>query len=144
MFSWSQIRELVYLRLRLKWTVGGSYEIYSLVLLMMCSVSGLIPGGSFSSAWIKGISSPVSRFLIITLARISCITNTHGLLPWVINHYNRFITSQRQKTAAGHVKYNQAKASPKRNEWNHSRPPNVVIITHIPAFQLISYNYLET
>lgn len=49
-----------------------SYVMYSLVLLMMWSVSGLIPLGSFSSARPKGISSPVSRFLIITLARISC------------------------------------------------------------------------
>lgn len=48
--------------------------MYSLVLLMMCRVRGLIPAGSFSSAWIRGISSPVSRFLIITLARISWVT----------------------------------------------------------------------
>jgi hypothetical protein len=47
------------------------YLTYSFVLLMMCSVRGLIPVGNFSSARLKGISSPVSRFLIITLAKIS-------------------------------------------------------------------------
>ena len=50
---------------------GNTYVMYSLVLLMMCRVRGLMPVGSFSSAWIRGISSPVSRFFIITLARIS-------------------------------------------------------------------------
>lgn len=55
----------------------STHVMYSLVLLMMCRVSGLIAAGSFSSAWIKGISSPVSRFLIITLARISCFKKTH-------------------------------------------------------------------
>lgn len=48
-----------------------SYLTYSLVLLMICKVRGLMPVGNFSSAKLKGISSPVSRFFIITLARIS-------------------------------------------------------------------------
>lgn len=53
------------------------YVMYSFVLLMMWRVRGLIPAGSFSSAWIRGISSPVSRFLIITLARISWFRASH-------------------------------------------------------------------
>lgn len=48
-----------------------SYLTYSLVLLMICKVRGLMPVGNFSSAKLRGISSPVSRFFIITLARIS-------------------------------------------------------------------------
>lgn len=39
---------------------------------MICNVNGLMPVGSFSSAKLNGISSPVSRFFIMTLARISC------------------------------------------------------------------------
>lgn len=38
---------------------------------MICKVRGLMPVGNFSSAKLRGISSPVSRFFIITLARIS-------------------------------------------------------------------------
>lgn len=60
------------------WRKGFSaYVMYSFVLLMMWRVRGLIPAGSFSSAWIRGISSPVSRFLIITLARISWFRASH-------------------------------------------------------------------
>lgn len=55
----------------------SAYVMYSFVLLMMWRVRGLIPAGSFSSAWIRGISSPVSRFLIITLARISWFRASH-------------------------------------------------------------------
>lgn len=58
--------------------------MYSLVLLMMCSVRGLIPVGSFSSAWIRGISSPVSRFLIITLAKISWLKITSNYVVVVV------------------------------------------------------------
>ena len=66
---------------------GNTYVMYSLVLLMMCRVRGLMPVGSFSSAWIRGISSPVSRFFIITLARISWHTHTYTHTPcqWPIN-----------------------------------------------------------
>lgn len=48
------------------------YLTYSFVRRMICSVRGLMPVGSFSSAKLRGISSPVSRFLIMTLAKISC------------------------------------------------------------------------
>lgn len=79
---WSIISQNIQYRRVLNYRKGFSaYVMYSFVLLMMWRVRGLIPAGSFSSAWIRGISSPVSRFLIITLARISWFrakqTHTH-------------------------------------------------------------------
>lgn len=38
----------------------------------MCNVRGFSGEGIFSSAWLRGISSPVSRFLTVTCSRISC------------------------------------------------------------------------
>lgn len=73
--------------------------MYSLVLLMMCRVRGLIPAGSFSSAWIRGISSPVSRFLIITLARISCfqIVHKYTFSEWTTGGRNVYNVGSRRK-----------------------------------------------
>lgn len=73
----------------------STHVMYSLVLLMMCRVSGLIAAGSFSSAWIKGISSPVSRFLIITLARISCFKKTHKF-TFCVRKVREAVTKQMQ------------------------------------------------
>jgi len=83
MWTAQQHAQVLDLKSKMNVAADKTHVMYSLVLLMMCRVRGLIPAGSFSSAWIRGISSPVSKFLIITIASISWLNVTHTVSVWM-------------------------------------------------------------